>query len=63
MSLPPLENGDCLNRFEFERRYNAMPSHKKAELIEGVVYMAFCGSLITMLNRLTDLFTTTAYRG
>ena len=22
--LPPLENGDRLNRYEFERRYNAM---------------------------------------
>jgi hypothetical protein len=39
--LPPLESGDRLNRYEFERRYNAMPHLKKAELIEGVVYMAF----------------------
>ncbi|KAM3090104.1 Uma2 family endonuclease [Phormidesmis sp. 146-35] len=38
--LPPLENGDRLTRYEFERRYNAMPHLKKAELIEGVVYMA-----------------------
>jgi Uma2 family endonuclease len=38
--LPPLENGDRLNRYEFERRYSAMPNLKKAELIEGVVYMA-----------------------
>jgi Uma2 family endonuclease len=38
--LPPLENGDRLTRPEFERRYNAMPHLKKAELIEGVVYMA-----------------------
>jgi Uma2 family endonuclease len=38
--LPPLENGDRLNRYEFERRYNAMPHVRKAELIEGVVYMA-----------------------
>lgn len=38
--LPPLENGDRLNRSEFERRYHAMPHVKKAELIEGVVYMA-----------------------
>lgn len=37
LSLPPLENGDRLNRYEFERRYNAMPKVKKAELIEGVV--------------------------
>jgi Uma2 family endonuclease len=40
LKIPPLENGDRLNRFEFERRYNAMPHLKKAELIEGVVYMA-----------------------
>ena len=37
---PPLENGDRLTRSEFERRYDAMPHIKKAELIEGVVYMA-----------------------
>ncbi len=35
----PLENGDRLSRFEFERRYTAMPKVKKAELIERVVYM------------------------
>jgi Uma2 family endonuclease len=39
-SLPPLENGDRLTRPEFERRYSAMPELKKAELIEGIVYMA-----------------------
>jgi len=38
--LPPLENGDRLTSREFERRYNAMPELKKAELIEGIVYMA-----------------------
>ncbi len=38
-TIPPLENGDRLNRYEFERRYNAMPHLKKAELIEGIVYM------------------------
>lgn len=37
--IPPLEAGDHLSRAEFERRYNAMPDLKKAELIEGVVYM------------------------
>src|SRR5215813_11388624 len=37
--IPPLENGDRLSRDEFERRYDAMPGLKKAELIEGVVYM------------------------
>lgn len=38
--LPPLENGDRLIRPEFERRYQAMTNLKKAELIEGIVYMA-----------------------
>jgi Uma2 family endonuclease len=38
--IPPLENGDRLSRAEFERRYDAMPDLKKAELIEGIVYMA-----------------------
>jgi Uma2 family endonuclease len=37
--IPPLENGDRLSRIEFERRYDAMPHLKKAELIEGIVYM------------------------
>ena len=35
----PLESGDRLTRAEFERRYHAMPHIKKAELIEGVVYV------------------------
>ena len=35
----PLENGDRLTRCEFERRYTARPDIRKAELIEGVVYM------------------------
>jgi Uma2 family endonuclease len=37
--IPPLVAGDRLTRVEFERRYTAMPRVKKAELIEGVVYM------------------------
>jgi Uma2 family endonuclease len=37
--VPPLQNGDCLNRIEFERRYKAMPREKNAELINGIVYM------------------------
>lgn len=37
--MPFLENGDKLTRYEFERRYNAMPNLKKAELIEGIVYL------------------------
>lgn len=39
VGLPRLENGDHLTRAEFERRYDAMAGLKKAELIEGVVYM------------------------
>src|SRR5271154_7532306 len=38
-SIFPLQNGDRLSRAEFERRYEAMPHLKKAELIEGVVYV------------------------
>lgn len=37
---PPLQHGDVLARGEFLRRYAAMPGLKKAELIEGIVYMA-----------------------
>src|SRR5579862_5874805 len=39
VAIPPLEPGDRLTREEFERRYDAMPNLKKAELIEGIVYM------------------------
>ncbi len=43
MTMPPrvpaLCAGDRLSRAEFERRYAAMPDLKKAELVEGVVYM------------------------
>ena len=37
--IPPLENGDKLTLHEFETRYEKMPHLKKAELIEGIVYM------------------------
>ena len=40
VSVPRLENGDRLTRTEFERRYAATPEKFKAELIEGVVYVA-----------------------
>ncbi|HYW22341.1 MAG TPA: Uma2 family endonuclease [Nodularia sp. (in: cyanobacteria)] len=40
IQIPPLESGDRLTRQEFERRYTAMPNLKKAELIEGIVYVA-----------------------
>jgi Uma2 family endonuclease len=35
----PLENGELLRSREFLRRYERMPRVKKAELIEGIVYM------------------------
>ncbi|MBH8571858.1 Uma2 family endonuclease [Nostocaceae cyanobacterium CENA369] len=38
--LPPLESGDRLTRPEFERRYAAATHIRKAELIEGIVYVA-----------------------
>lgn len=39
VAVPPLHNGDHLTRAEFERRYAAHQDVKKAELIEGVVYV------------------------
>ena len=36
----PLESGDRLSRDEFHRRYSLRPDLKKAELVEGVVYVA-----------------------
>ena len=37
--LPVLQPGDSLTRDEFERRYRRMKNVKKAELIEGIVYL------------------------
>lgn len=39
LGTPPLQNGDHLTRVEFQRRYAAYPNLKKAELIEGVVFV------------------------
>ncbi len=39
LDIPQLQPGDRLAAPEFRRRYHAMPACKKAELIEGVVYM------------------------
>jgi hypothetical protein len=36
---PLLEAGDRLSRDEFERRYEGLTDLKKAELIEGTVYI------------------------
>ncbi|MBE9048994.1 Uma2 family endonuclease [Nostocales cyanobacterium LEGE 11386] len=38
--VPALASGDRLTRAEFERRYQATPEKFKAELIEGIVYVA-----------------------
>jgi Uma2 family endonuclease len=38
-SWPSLENGDRMDREEFHRRYKLRPDIKKAELIEGTVYL------------------------
>jgi Uma2 family endonuclease len=38
-TLLPLRNGEHLSRGEFERRWDAMPHLKHAELIEGIVFM------------------------
>lgn len=38
-AVPPLCAGDHFSAPEFERRYHAMPHLKKAELIEGVVFL------------------------
>ena len=38
-AIPLLKEGDRLTRDEFERRYDAMPNLRKAELIEGVVHV------------------------
>ena len=38
-----LESGDRLTREEFRSRYEARPDIKKAELVQGVVYVALAG--------------------
>ena len=45
-ATPTLENGDRLTRCEFERRYAVRPEIKKAQLIEGIVYMPSPVSLV-----------------
>ena len=39
-AIPPLESGDHLTRDEFHRRYELHPEIRRAELIEGVVYVS-----------------------
>jgi Uma2 family endonuclease len=38
-AVPELRDGDRMSRDEFERRYDASPHVRKAELINGVVYI------------------------
>lgn len=59
--VPPLENGDHLSRREFHRRYSAMPEVKKAELIEGVVFMGSPVSVRKHANPHADLITALGY--
>lgn len=47
----PLESGEFMRSREFLRRYERMPWMKKAELIEGVVYL---GSRVTALHGRAD---------
>jgi len=49
--VEPLENGDLLSAREFLCRYEAMPNVKKAELIEGIVYM---GSPVRIIHAVPD---------
>jgi len=39
-TIPLLRDGDRMERDEFERRWNAMPELRVAELVEGVVHLA-----------------------
>jgi Uma2 family endonuclease len=47
----PLENGEFMHSREFLRRYHTMPQIKKAELVEGVVYM---GSPVSTSHAIPD---------
>jgi hypothetical protein len=52
-TIPPLENGDRLNRFEFERCYDAMPHLKKAEPSQWcsrIYCLAGIGAKIRLVN-------------
>jgi hypothetical protein len=60
VTVPRLQNGDHLTRAEFERRYDADPRIKKAELIDGVVYMP---SPVRHTHHGTQHFDTIAWLG
>ncbi len=40
LNTPPLESGDRQTRDQFEHRYHGAPEITKAELVEGVVFVA-----------------------
>lgn len=42
-TVPPLQAGDRLTREEFERRWDFHPEIKKAELIDGLVFLEIVG--------------------
>lgn len=44
--IPPLRDGDRLSLAEFERRFDAMPRLKKAELLDGVVHIPFAEEVV-----------------
>ncbi len=50
-SLLPLESGDFMRSREFLHRYERMPRVKKAELVEGIVYM---GSPVSAKHAIPD---------
>jgi Uma2 family endonuclease len=57
----PLRNGEHLSRAEFERRWDATPGLRRAELIEGIVFMSppisdIHGSLHSLLFRYLDRY-------
>jgi Uma2 family endonuclease len=64
MTLPPpvlpLQQDEHLTREEFERRYDAMPDLKKAELIQGVVHM---GSPVSWVHHATPHFDVITWLG
>jgi putative restriction endonuclease len=55
--IPLLRAGDCLSRDEFERRYEATPDIRHAELIEGKVYVPPPISLDEHASPQSDLLT------
>jgi hypothetical protein len=48
---PLLESGDRLSREDFHRRYSALPN-TRAELVEGVVYVASPRSVYCTASRM-----------